>query len=81
MSFALLSFALLSYKRIDPGFGGFVLPLVLRRLDFIARVARDRCVPFGDMQVVFAGEVFDFHLSPTQKMIDGFAFVLLCGLS
>ena len=48
-------------------------------VDFIARVARDRCVPFGDMQVVFAGDFFYFLLSPTQ-MIDRFAFVLLCGL-
>ena len=54
--------------------------MFLRRLDFIARVARDRCVPFGDMQVVFAGDFFYFLLSPTQ-MIDRVAFVLLCGLS
>ena len=47
----------------------------MRRLDFIARVARDRCVPFGDMQVVFAGDFFfNFLLSPTQKMIGWFCF-------
>ena len=42
---------------------------VLRRLDFIARVARDRCVPltFGDKQVVFAGDFFRFPPVPNAE--------------
>ena len=40
---------------------------VLRRLDFIARVARDRCVPFGDMQVVFARDFFRFPPVPNAE--------------
>ena len=40
---------------------------VLRRLDFIARVARDRCVPFGDKQVVFAGDFFFLISSCPQR--------------
>ena len=41
--------------------------LVLRRLDFIARVTRDRCVPFGDMQVVFARDFFRFPPVPNAE--------------
>ena len=41
---------------------------VLRRLDFtVARVARDRCVPFGDMQVVFARDFFRFPPVPNAE--------------
>ena len=40
---------------------------VLRRLDFIARVARDRCVPFGDKQVVFTGNFFRFPPVPNAE--------------
>ena len=40
---------------------------VLRRLDFIARVARDRCVPFGDMQVVFARDFFSISSCPQRR--------------
>ena len=40
---------------------------VLRRLDFIARVARDRCVPFGDKQVVFAGDFFSISSCPQRR--------------
>ena len=39
-------------------------------LDFIARVARDRCVPFGDkqlLQVVFAGDFFRFPPVPNAE--------------
>ena len=40
---------------------------VLRRLDFIARVARDRCVPFGDKQIVFAGDFFSISSCPQRR--------------
>ena len=47
----------------------------LRRLDFIARVARDRCVPFGDMQVVFAGDIFRFPPVPNAEDDRWFCFL------
>ena len=47
---------------------------VWRRLDFIARVGRDRCVPFGDMQVVFAGDFFRFPPVPNAEDDRWFSF-------